>query len=96
MVRDDVPAPRGIALKNYEFPETAVGFRLTYSCHMRKTKAMKHARVMRATRCKKCQGMLRSETAIDLHSGVAILQYVCFNCGRRWHQDEEPRPLTAA
>lgn len=92
-----MPGSRGIALKNYEFPETAVGFRPTYSCDMTKKKTtMKHARVMRAARCKKCQGMLRSETAIDLHSGVAILQYVCFNCGRRSHQDEEPRPLTAA
>lgn len=88
--------PRGDRAENYEFPETAVGFQPSYSCDMMKKKTIKRARAMKAARCKKCQGMLRSETAIDLHSGVAILQYVCFNCGRRWHQDEEPRPLTAA
>lgn len=48
------------------------------------------------SRCQKCQGSLRAETAIDLVSGVTILQYVCFNCGRRWHEEKEPRPLTAA
>jgi hypothetical protein len=39
---------------------------------------------------------VRAETAIDLQSGLLIVQYVCFNCGRRWHPDTEPRPLTAA
>jgi hypothetical protein len=47
-------------------------------------------------RCKKCGGTLRVETATDLHSGLIIRQYVCFNCGRRWHSEKEPRPLTAA
>ena len=47
-------------------------------------------------RCRKCQGSLRVETGIDLVTGVVILQYVCFNCGRRWHPEKEPRPLTAA
>ena len=51
---------------------------------------------MSISRCPKCQGSLRAETAIDLVSGVTILQYVCFNCGRRWHEKNEPRPLTAA
>jgi hypothetical protein len=50
----------------------------------------------RPMRCGKCQGTLRAETGIDLESGLVILQYVCFNCGRRWHTDKEPRPLTAA
>ena len=48
------------------------------------------------SRCQKCQGSLRLETAIDLVSGIRILQYVCFNCGRRWHEEKEPRPLSAA
>lgn len=47
-------------------------------------------------RCQKCQGRLRLETAIDFVTGVRIAQYVCFNCGRRWHEKDEPRPLTAA
>jgi len=44
--------------------------------------------------CKKCQGTVRAETAIDRLSGLVIQQYVCINCGRRWHADNEPRPLT--
>ena len=45
-------------------------------------------------RCQKCQGSLRAETGIDLVTGTTILQYVCFNCGRRWHT-EDPKPLAA-
>ena len=46
--------------------------------------------------CQKCQGAFRAEVAIDPLSGLVIQQYVCINCGRRWHADQEPRPLTAA
>lgn len=46
--------------------------------------------------CQKCGGSLRAETGIDLLSGITILQYVCFNCGRRWNAEKEPRPLSAA
>jgi uncharacterized protein with PIN domain len=47
-------------------------------------------------RCQKCKGGLRAETAIDLVAGVVILQYVCFNCGRRFYPEKETRPLSAA
>ena len=47
-------------------------------------------------RCLKCQGNLRPETAIDLVTGVVILQYVCINCGRRSYPEKGTRPLSAA
>jgi len=53
-------------------------------------------KMSKCLRCPKCEGSLRAETAIDLLSGIAILQYVCFNCGRRWNAEKEPRPLSAA
>ena len=46
-------------------------------------------------RCKKCQGTLRVETAIDLLTGLVIELYVCFNCGRR-SERAKPRPMTTA
>lgn len=46
--------------------------------------------------CQKCHGTVRAEVAIDHLSSVVIQQYVCMNCGRRWHPEQEPRPLTAA
>lgn len=55
-----------------------------------------HKKMNKLSRCQKCEGSLRAETAIDLVSGIAILQYVCFSCGRRWHPEKEPRPLSAA
>jgi transposase-like protein len=57
---------------------------------------MKEKKMSERPRCKKCQGTLRAETGVDLQSGVMIAEYVCYNCGRRWYGEEEPRPLTAA
>ena len=48
------------------------------------------------TRCQKCHGLLRREIGVDLDGGVIIAEYVCYNCGRRWYGEDEPRPLTAA
>jgi hypothetical protein len=53
-------------------------------------------RTTNVQRCQRCQGSLRAETAVDLQTGVVILQYVCFNCGRRWYPEKAPRPMTAA
>jgi len=47
-------------------------------------------------RCWKCHGPLRDETAVDLHSGLSIRQFVCSGCGRRWSSGERPRPAIAA
>jgi len=47
-------------------------------------------------RCWKCEGTLQAERAIDMQRGVSILRYACFNCGRRWHAGDKPRPVTAA
>ena len=47
-------------------------------------------------RCWKCDGILRPETAIDLHSGVSVELLLCPKCGRRWHGGEWPRPVIAA
>ena len=47
-------------------------------------------------RCWKCKGPLSSETAINMQTGVSIQQFVCLNCGRRWHAGDKPRPLIAA
>jgi hypothetical protein len=45
--------------------------------------------------CWKCDGLPWAERVIDMQTGVSILQYACFNCGRRWHSGDKPRPLTA-
>ena len=58
--------------------------------------AMASERTTNVQRCQRCQGSLRAETAVDLQTGVVILQYVCFNCGRRWYPEKAPRPMTAA
>ena len=47
-------------------------------------------------RCWICDGLLRPETTIDLHSGVSIELLLCPKCGRRWHGGEWPRPVIAA
>ena len=57
---------------------------------------MASERTTNIQRCQRCQGSLRAETAVDLQTGVVILQYVCFNCGRRWYPEKSPRPMTAA
>src|SRR6476469_9962271 len=57
---------------------------------------MPSERTANVQRCQRCQGSLRAETAVDLQTGVVILQYVCFNCGRRWYPEKAPRPMTAA
>jgi hypothetical protein len=46
--------------------------------------------------CDKCKGMMRTERAVDLESGIAMNFYACLNCGRRKPADMGPRPLTAA
>ena len=48
------------------------------------------------TRCWKCDGLPRAERVLDMQTGVWILQYACFNCGRRWHSGDTPRPVMAA
>jgi hypothetical protein len=47
-------------------------------------------------RCWRCDGLPWAERVIDMHTGVSILQYACFNCGRRWHSGDTPRPVVAA
>ncbi|HKT33262.1 MAG TPA: hypothetical protein VJR03_00430, partial [Nitrospira sp.] len=47
-------------------------------------------------RCWKCHGPLKDETAVDLNSGLAVRQFVCLGCGRRWFSGERPRPAIAA
>ena len=70
------------------YPEYEDGLMREYS--------MASERTTNVQRCQRCQGSLRAETAVDLQTGVVILQYVCFNCGRRWYPEKAPRPMTAA
>jgi hypothetical protein len=47
-------------------------------------------------RCWVCDGNLRAETAIDLHTGFSSEVLLCLGCGRRWPGGESPRPVIAA
>lgn len=46
--------------------------------------------------CPRCEGTMRAERGVALHTGLRIIQYVCFSCNRRWCPQQHPRPLTAA
>jgi hypothetical protein len=47
-------------------------------------------------RCWVCDGNLRPETTIDLHTGFSSEALLCLGCGRRWPGGESPRPVIAA
>ena len=43
--------------------------------------------------CKKCQGSMVMERAVDLEVGLSILYFACLNCGKRQQAEKEPQPL---
>jgi hypothetical protein len=47
-------------------------------------------------RCWVCDGILRPETTIDLHTGFSVEVLLCLSCGRRWPGGEPPREVIAA
>jgi hypothetical protein len=47
-------------------------------------------------RCWTCDGTLRPDTTIDLHTGFSFEMLLCLGCGRRWRSGEPPRPVIAA
>ena len=51
---------------------------------------------MESRRCWLCDGILRPETTIDLHTGFSVEVLLCLSCGRRWPSGESPRPVIAA
>ena len=51
---------------------------------------------MESRRCWLCDGILRSETTIDPHTGSSVEVLLCLSCGRRWPGGESSRPVVAA
>lgn len=47
-------------------------------------------------RCWVCDGILRPETTIDLHTGFSVEVWLCLSCGRRWPGGVPPREVMAA
>ena len=47
-------------------------------------------------RCWVCDGILRPEMTVDLHTGSSVEVLLCLSCGRRWPGSEPSRPVIAA
>ena len=50
----------------------------------------------RLMRCWTCHASLAPRNGVELHSGVAIQQFVCTSCGRHWYGGERARAQNSA
>lgn len=47
--------------------------------------------VMRS--CEKCEGTMILDREVDMEAGMALMVFVCINCGRRKQAEQRPNPL---
>ncbi len=43
--------------------------------------------------CEKCEGTMTLDREVDMEAGMALMVFVCINCGRRKQAEQAPNPL---
>lgn len=43
--------------------------------------------------CEKCDGTMILDREVDMEAGMALMVFVCINCGRRKQAEQTPNPL---
>ncbi len=43
--------------------------------------------------CEKCEGTMILDREVDMEAGMALMVFVCINCGRRKQAEQRPNPL---
>lgn len=43
--------------------------------------------------CEKCDGTMTLDREVDMEAGMALMVFVCINCGRRQQAEPKANPL---